>query len=497
MGRSKQPERDPKRAIVVTRVSTDEQGGSLVGQRDEIHRYAVANGIHVEREFEDKESGRDDERPGLRAAVAYLREPSCKAGTMLVLHTSRLMRDALKFLLLRRRLSELGVRIIATQHNFGDDPVGRLLEQFMAGVAEMESAENARRTRSGMRSAALRGSCPAAVAPLGYRVAVTEGKRTLVPDEGEATTIRLAFEMYSRRGAVQTATELNARRLQLREAPWTRERVLRVIADTAYVGRFVWGRNAAEPVVLPVEPIVSSEIFTLVQRERARRDPVRGSARQGASPLLLGGGLTRCGHCGAAFQLQTSGKKAPDGRRREYMQCSRARRSGVAACKSRPISVPKLDALVTEALVSAMCSPERCQTMLEALLANDGPVAKQLAAEAVRREREIQQLERAKSNLVRAVEEGTSVSALGDRLKDVCARLAAAQAAAQQPQLSRRSGALTDPTFLEAFRISVARRLRADRETCRALLRGLVEAVVVDAERIRILAKADEQRRSA
>jgi hypothetical protein len=160
--------------------------------------------------------------------------------------------------------------------------------------------------------------------------------------------------------------------------------------------------------------------------------------------------------------------------------------------------VEQLDAMVTEALVEAVCTPERCRTMLEALVANDGPVARQLATDAVRRRREIQELERSQANLLRAVEDGTaSGSLVGARLTELSGLLAAARVATEQVQPNRRSEVLDNPAFVESFRTNVARRLTADGETLRALLRGLVDAVVVDPEGIRIVPKVEDQKRSA
>lgn len=486
------PERDASLAVTLTRVSTDEQVGALTGQRDEILRYALAKGIIVEREFEDAgESGRDGDRPGLRAAIDYLKAPGCGVGTLLILHASRLMRDLLKYMLLKRELGELGVRILAVQHAFDDDPMGRLLEQFVAGVAEMESTENARRTRNGMRSAAIRGSCPAAIAPLGYKLqTAADGRRVLVIDEGEAPTIRELFAVYSRRGAVGTAAELNGRRLHLRGTGWSRERVLRVLADRTYVGEFVWGRRGRAPVVLSVEPIIGQDAYLRAEEERARRDPVRNPGRAGSSPLLLGGGIVRCGLCGSSFELQTSGKPTVDGSRREYMQCRRARRSGVESCRGRPLPVALFNAALTEAVVDAVCAPERCAKMLAEVGGREGPLARQASEEGKRREREARELERAQENLLRAVETGAlPLAIVTARLRDLCERVGAAQAAAAQAETLNKSLDLADTAVVERFRQAVINRLRADHHGVRALIHGLIGRIVVNSDSVEMVPK--------
>jgi DNA invertase Pin-like site-specific DNA recombinase len=403
------------------------------------------------------------------------------------------MRNALKYLQLQATLEALGVRIVTAQHSFGEGPSARLLEHLMASLAEMESAENARRTRNGMRSAALRGSCPASVAPLGYKFQA-EGssataahggvalKRHLVPDELEAPTIRELFATYSKLGAVATAATLNGRHLILRGAEWTRERVLRVLSDTVYVGEFVWGRKSDQPVVVNTAPIVSRAIFDLAQRERSRRDPKRGAGRRAASPLLLGSGIVRCGACGGAFQLQTSGKRKANGDRHEYLQCARARRAGVDACLGRPIPVAQLDALIVEHVAEALLADHRVRAMLTALVAQDGPLAAQSAQERKRCQREVADLERAQAGLLRAVEtQALPLDLIAARLREVRSRLEPARRSlANAEALRRRTSGPTEPAELERFCEAVKVRLIADRSLAGALIRAHIERLVVE-----------------
>jgi len=121
--------------IGYARVSTD--GQDLTAQRDALSRL----GVSAERTYVDHGlTGTNRERPGLREALA-----ACRAGdTLVVAKLDRLARslpDAREILedLTRR---EIKLSIGGSIHD-PTDPVGRLLFNVLAMVAEFESASSA------------------------------------------------------------------------------------------------------------------------------------------------------------------------------------------------------------------------------------------------------------------------------------------------------------------------------------------------------------------
>ncbi len=135
--------------IGYARVSTDEQ--DLTAQRDAL----AAMGVDAERLYVDHGlTGTNRDRPGLREALA-----ACRAGdTLVVTKLDRLARslpDA------RDIVDELTGRQVKL--NLGGsvhdptDPVGRLLFNVLAMVAEFESDLIKMRTREGMKVARAKG----------------------------------------------------------------------------------------------------------------------------------------------------------------------------------------------------------------------------------------------------------------------------------------------------------------------------------------------------
>ena len=135
--------------IGYARVSTDAQ--DLTAQRDALDRLGVpAEGIYVDHGL----TGTNRDRPGLRSALAVCRE----GDTLVVTKLDRLARslpDAREIIddLTRRHIK---LSLGGSLHD-PTDPVGRLLFNVLAMVAEFESDLIRLRTREGMKVAKAKG----------------------------------------------------------------------------------------------------------------------------------------------------------------------------------------------------------------------------------------------------------------------------------------------------------------------------------------------------
>jgi len=139
--------------IGYVRVSKSDGTQTLAPQRDAL----IAAGVTAERIYEDRASGRRDDRPGLRACLKALQP----GNTLVVWKLDRLGRD-LKHLVttvgeLQQRgiglqvLAGAGARIDTTTAN------GRLFFGIFAALAEFERELIAERTRAGLAAARARG----------------------------------------------------------------------------------------------------------------------------------------------------------------------------------------------------------------------------------------------------------------------------------------------------------------------------------------------------
>jgi DNA invertase Pin-like site-specific DNA recombinase len=135
--------------IGYARVSTDAQ--DLTAQRDALQ----ALGVDAERIYVDHGlTGAHRDRPGLRQALA-----ACRAGdTLAVTKLDRLARSLPDARAIADELTAREVKLaLGTSVHDPTDPVGRLLFNVLAMVAEFEADLMLARTREGMRVAKAKG----------------------------------------------------------------------------------------------------------------------------------------------------------------------------------------------------------------------------------------------------------------------------------------------------------------------------------------------------
>jgi site-specific DNA recombinase len=141
----------PKKAILYTRVSTDEQarsGYSLAQQLETLRDYAIREGYEVLEEVADPgQSGASLERPGMDR----VRDLVAAGGVSVVLaqDRDRFAREPAYHYLLRREFEEYGTKIRALNDRGDDSPEGELTDGILDQLAKFERAKTAERTRRG------------------------------------------------------------------------------------------------------------------------------------------------------------------------------------------------------------------------------------------------------------------------------------------------------------------------------------------------------------
>lgn len=132
--------------IGYARVSESDQNLSL--QLDAL------NAAGCERIFQEKASGKLEQRPELDKMLAMLR-PGDK---VVIWKMDRLGRSALHLLQLSKEFQQKGIDLhITTLSVDTSTPMGRLFFHIMAGFAEMEREQIVERTRAGLAAARARG----------------------------------------------------------------------------------------------------------------------------------------------------------------------------------------------------------------------------------------------------------------------------------------------------------------------------------------------------
>lgn len=491
-----------RRVVLYARVSTAEQAEkdlSLPAQLRALQRHAAERGWEVVCEYvESGASGRDDNRPVFRRMMQDVLAPSASIDAILVVHTSRFMRDAAKSIVHKQALGRRGVRVISSNQETADDPSGRLMETIYAGFDQYESDMNGYRTTAAMHENARRGFVNGSQAPFGYRAELVDTgsgpkRRKLVPNQDEAKVVEDVFRLYiTHGGAKAVARELNQRGRRFRRGRlWTKDFVLRVIEESAVVGTYFWGktdnrtgktRDRSEWIAIPVVPIIDQALFDAARSVREQRDPQHNEGRTGSSPLLLAG-LLRCGQCGGSYVLETSGKRNPEGEPTyRYYNCRAFVKSGKEACAGHRFPVAKLDRAVLEHLADQVFSVERCRELVRDVVEESGVLRRKTDEQRRELRNEVADVERRIATWQEALEtHADSADVVLPRLRELRTKHAELTAAlAKVVPLHAPPPYLYAETTIERFRGLVRELfLSANQTMAKNYLRFLVERIVV------------------
>ena len=361
----------PLRCVGYYRVSTTEQAKrelSLPAQKNAVAKFCTANHYTLVAHYEDRGwSGTTDKRPEFQRMLRDILAPSAEIDAVVVYQTSRFMRDAIETAAYRRKLRSHGIEVIATNLQTQDDPQGRFMELVFGAVDQLESDINGVRTLSAMRESAKQGFFNGSQPPFGYRTMAVDSKGDkvryrLAPNPKEVPIVREVFKVYLECGGAKAAARrLNQGTMRYRKGkPWTKDRILKIVEESAVVGKYYWGkrqgkskqlRDESEWICYDVEPILDEGLFKLAQEVRRKRSPKLCSGRTNSSPMLLAGKV-ECYMCGAAMQLET-------GKGNRYYNCRNYLRAGREVCCGVRVREEKLDGMVLKHLSSRLFTAER------------------------------------------------------------------------------------------------------------------------------------------
>lgn len=144
----------PLRVALYARVSTTDQ--SLDPQLDALRRYAGARGREPQEFHDHGQSGRKEQRDGLKALLGAARRREIDA--VAVAKLDRLGRSLAHLLSVLGELESLGVAFVSLDDGIDTQTaVGRLFMQIRGAFAEYEAALIRERTMAGLEAARRRG----------------------------------------------------------------------------------------------------------------------------------------------------------------------------------------------------------------------------------------------------------------------------------------------------------------------------------------------------
>jgi len=339
------------RAIIYTRVSTEDQGdnNSLPTQLAAGRRYAEQHGMGVVAELSDTMSGSVLDRPGLTKVRQIVNAGGADA--LIVYSQDRLTRSVAHMLLLRDELKAARVTLHAVSRGqSADTPEGRLFDTIEASFSEYERLKIKERMARGKRGKLEAGNIlgQGDTAPYGYRFVGSKRERRLELIEGEAEIVRRIYRWYLEDGATVRsirdrldaagqptpgATRARSERhfigtshATARSQRWGHATVASILRSTTYRGEFLYKSHG---ISVPVPAIIDAATWNAVQ---AKLDAGRQRSLRNSKRTYLLRGLLKC-CCGYALVGQAAHRR--HGAVDRYYRCGSRRMDAARPCDTR------------------------------------------------------------------------------------------------------------------------------------------------------------------
>ena len=522
-----------RHVALYARVSTEQQArdATIASQLAALREHIAADG----RQFEPDHAYLDEGYSGaslLRPALERLRDAVAAGGIeRLYVHApDRLARRYAHQVLLMEEFRRAGAEVVFLNRPIGGTAEDDLLLQIQGVIAEYERAKILERSRRGRRHAARVGLVSAfTTAPFGYRyVAKDQGggvaRFEVAPEE--ARMVRLIFAWV---GLERLSLREVCRRLERAGCPtrrgstrWYASTVRGMLANTAYIGRAVYGHSRFLParprlrpirgyprpsprptarvavpreewIEVPVPPLVDPAVFEAVQAQLGENRRRKRDGRRGPRWLLQG--LTVCRRCGYAYYGKAAPRSKRDPSQGEYRhyRCigtDGCRFGGSAVCGNPPVRGDRLEQAVWDRVRALLEKPERVAEEYRRRLdaARDAATEPEEVKEL---DRQIAALRRGIGRLIDSYAEGVLDCAEFEPriagLKGRIARLEERQRAATEAAEAERELTLVVGQ-LEDFAATVRHGLDdLDWNGRRGLIRTLVRRIEIDGNRVEVV----------
>jgi DNA invertase Pin-like site-specific DNA recombinase len=420
------------KAIGLIRVSTEMQAksnDSISGQEASIMRYAKEQGIEIEKIY--VEPGNSAFR-GKRQILDHIDSDISKGivtpELLIVYSYSRFTRKASNTASFRQMLAEKGISIVSVTEPVSDDEDSAFISESVIDlVSELQSRTNSKTVQDRLNDTARKGYHPGGVVPFGYSSVEANMpnsdvvKKILVINSEESEIVQEVFELAEKGtagkplGVKAIAKAMNDADKLYRGKRWDKNSINRILNDTAYYGKRVWGKSRITrkkdnpPIVIDVPEIITKELFDAVQIGLEARKPLKDnkvpintlSKGKCAKTLLVG--LLKCGNCGSNLRLM-NGKKRPDKTRYQYYVCPK-RTTDECPCPN--IRRDILDEEIKEKILSNVLTAENIEAVVYEIKDKIKDITKNDQKDLLRLHKKYANTKSKLTNLYELISEGT------------------------------------------------------------------------------------------
>lgn len=312
-----------KRAIIYTRVSSDEQaekGYSLQYQEEQLRKYCGIREITIVAHYQEDYSAKTFDRPEFNKLMAFCAKSVGDVDYLLFTNWSRFGRNAGDSYAVIKRLGQLDIEPQAIEQPLDlKVPENKMMLAFYLASPEVENDRRSLNVRAGVYRAKKEGRWTT-LAPIGYKNKRTEdGRAVIVPDPQYADLVKESFEQFAT--GSYSIEELRKKMVD-KGLHCIRARFPLLLRNKAYIAKIAVPAYKDEPAYdtdAIHEPLISQDIFYQVQdilEGRAPKRPTKNTRKE-QFPLR---GFMECRKCGK--NISGSASRGAGGDRYHYYHCT-------------------------------------------------------------------------------------------------------------------------------------------------------------------------------
>lgn len=479
-----------RRAAAYARFSSNNQRDeSIDAQLRAIREYCEREGIQLVEIYTDEaQSATTDMRDDFKNMIDDIFAGKLDVDTVLVHKFNRFARNKYDSAIYKKRLRDIGIKVVSVTQPIDDSPEGRILESLIEAMDQYYSENLAIEVKKGMLENALKGKHTGGGRLFGLS---TDAEGTYYPDENAPIVKRIFQEYANGVPKAKIVERLNNEGLKNQYGrPFNIRTVHDMLQNEKYIGNFVYHHTSTETIRLDgiiKEPIIDSDLWEAVQAKRKEMNKPR--QRKHAYPLT---GKMRCGVCGFTYCGSGHKKKKKDGEVfATYYKCA-GKFKNKNGCTNTSLNKEYYEKLITDMITENVLTDNAIDGIAAKVLNN---LEAERKAPRVETAKLVKQLNKVKDQQARLMElyvnGGIDMSMLEDKNRALKSEKKHLEEQIEKNEYLESSTSLEleeVKRFLREFRQSVS---TTDAEYVSVLFNTFIEGITVHPEKLDVTLRVD------